>query len=500
VAEPDYMAIKDRVAARMLAIPGVHAIGVGAKQVGGERTDEVAIAVFVERKRPLDEIPPQERIPAEIEGVRTDVVETPVPTIHQMPAGQLFGADRVDAHERRPVRGGTACARKDDGGHGTLGLIFTVAGDLNVVLAATCHHVVYRACSDTPNHEKVGQPDGDDSSSGCCNDIIGTVRDAQCDGEVDIALVQLKPGTKWLAEVWDVGPVRGVHDVTTTEANPPNTFPVKKRGQTSALTGGFIAHTGLSGTVRNHDGSVHRNYTNAMLILPNPDPASPGTKTDFDLPGDSGAAILSARDEVVGIDFGGVDATATTNGISYAFPIKALIDKFGSQLPPARRIALQVATAAQPGDIRVVPGAAMTAAPAITPAEARRLEAEIRTAPRGAWYADLYRRHREELTALVRTNRRVNVAWQRSGAAELFQWFVRCFRDGVRVPAEIQGRPTSACLEDLAAAVMRSASAALEADVGRVLPTVPEIGGLTHSEILERLGGSAIDPAPAVVG
>jgi hypothetical protein len=499
VAEPDYLSIKDRAAARILALPGVHAIGVGAKQVGGQRTNEVAIAVFVEHKRPLDEIPPDERVPAEIDGVKTDVIEMPVPTILQTGPGVLFGVDRVDDHERRPVRGGTACGRPGRG-HGTLGCVFTVAGDPNVVLAATNHHVVYENCSDTANHEEVGQPDGDDSSSGCCNDIVGRVRDAQCDGEVDIALVQLKAGMQWLPEVWDVGPVRGVHPVTAQEANPPHTFAVKMRGRTSGRTGGAIVHIGLAGTVKKHDGTVHRNYTNAMLIVPNPDPAKPGTGTDFTRPGDSGSALLSATDELVGIVFAGTDATATTNGTGFAFPIKDLLDKFTTGLPPDRRIALQVATADHPGDIRTVPGAAMAAhpAPAITPAEARRLEAEIRTAPQGAWYADLYRRHREELTALVQTNRRVNVAWHRSGAAELFQWFVRAFaKDDVRVPTEIQGRPPSACLQDLAAAVARSASAPLRADVDRVLPTVPQIGGLTHREILERLAGPTLATTPA---
>jgi len=501
VDERDYLAIKERAVERLLRIPGVHAVGVGAKQVAGERTGDVAIAVFVERKRPLAELAPEERVPEEIEGVKTDVVEMPVPTTIQTGPGQLFGASRVDDHEYRPIRGGSACARPGQG-HGTFGCLFTVAGDPNTVIAATCHHVVYDHCSDVANHEEVGQPSGETSSSRCCSDIVGTVLAAQCDGQVDIALVKLNGGEDWLAEVHEVGPVRATHFVTTAEANPPNTYPVKKRGRTTALTGGAITHTGTTGTILEADRvTVHRTYTNGMVIAPNPDPASPGTPTDFGLGGDSGSAVLNEFDMVVGILFGASFATATTSGSGFAFPIKDLIDKFAEQLPVGQRIEIRVALADRAGDVRTVPTAMaadeQAAAAPITPGAAAALEQEIRTTARGAWYADLYRRHRDELAALVHSNRRVTVVWHRSGGAELLQWLVRAFsRPDVRVPERIQGRPIRACLEELAAAVTRHGSAALGADVRSVLPTLPDVSGLTEREIVERLKGAQLEAAP----
>lgn len=499
MADPDYLAIKERAAPRLLAIPGVHAVGVGAKQVAGERTNDVAIAVFVERKRPPSELAPEERIPDEIEGVKTDVVEIPVPTTIQTGPGQLFGAQRVDDHEYRPVRGGTACSRPGHG-HGTFGCLFTVVGDASTVIASTCHHVVYDHCSDTASHEEVGQPDGETSSSRCCSDIVGTVLAAQCDGQVDIALIKLNGGEEWLAEVQQVGPVRATHFVTTAEANPPNTYPVKKRGRTTALTGGAITHTGTTGTILESDGvTVHRTYTNGMVVAPNPDPASPGTPTDFALPGDSGSALLNELDMVVGIVFGASFATATTNGSAFAFPIKDLIDKFAEGLPVGQRIEMRVALADRAGDVHTVPTAMVAddppAAP-ITPAAAAQLEQELRTTARGAWYSDLYRRHREELAALVHSNRRVTVVWHRSGAAELLQSLVRAFsRSDERMPERIDGRPIRACLEETAAAVTRYGSAALRADVRSVLPTLPDVSGLSDREIVERLKGAELAPA-----
>ena len=63
--------IKRRVEDRILAIPGVHGIAVEPRGEGA------VILVYVTRKRAVDEIPPEERIPPEIEGVPTEVVETP---------------------------------------------------------------------------------------------------------------------------------------------------------------------------------------------------------------------------------------------------------------------------------------------------------------------------------------------------------------------------------------------------------------------------------------
>ncbi len=72
-------AIKRAAQGRLLAIRGVHAVGIGLKTVGGEQTDEPAITVFVVKKKPLSELSPKEVIPAEIGGVKTDVFECDIP-------------------------------------------------------------------------------------------------------------------------------------------------------------------------------------------------------------------------------------------------------------------------------------------------------------------------------------------------------------------------------------------------------------------------------------
>ena len=135
--------IKRAARRRLLALPGVHAVAVGPKIVGGKTTDETAIMVLVVKKRPLSEIPVGERIPTEIEGVKTDVYEC-----------EIFRLLAEDDSKYRPLLGGTLITPGDFvdptptvlgkalGGHGTLGCFARTQGANPAVVALTCQHVV----------------------------------------------------------------------------------------------------------------------------------------------------------------------------------------------------------------------------------------------------------------------------------------------------------------------------------------------------------------------
>lgn len=73
------LAIKDRAWEKFRLLPGVHAVGIGKKVTGGIRTDETVLTVFVTNKRPLHELPSHALVPSVFEGVRTDVIERPMP-------------------------------------------------------------------------------------------------------------------------------------------------------------------------------------------------------------------------------------------------------------------------------------------------------------------------------------------------------------------------------------------------------------------------------------
>jgi hypothetical protein len=68
----DVRRIKEAAEPHLLSLPGVQGVSVGYKQVGGKQTGTLAIIVYVEKKQ---DVPAQDAIPAEVQGIPTDVVE-----------------------------------------------------------------------------------------------------------------------------------------------------------------------------------------------------------------------------------------------------------------------------------------------------------------------------------------------------------------------------------------------------------------------------------------
>ncbi|MGD9100523.1 MAG: hypothetical protein PVF45_08580 [Anaerolineae bacterium] len=60
----------------LLSKPNVVGVGVGLRQRGGQFTDEVCIVVSVRKKVPKEQLAPEERIPAQVDGVPVDVQAT----------------------------------------------------------------------------------------------------------------------------------------------------------------------------------------------------------------------------------------------------------------------------------------------------------------------------------------------------------------------------------------------------------------------------------------
>jgi hypothetical protein len=115
-------AVKRDAQARLLKIPGVHAVAIGPKVVAGKSTADPSIIVYLVKKKSTAEVPPEELIPAEIDGIKTDVIEQSLPSL----GGNLEGGLKIS----RP-----------DAAWGTLGCIAT-SSDKSKVYAITCYHVV----------------------------------------------------------------------------------------------------------------------------------------------------------------------------------------------------------------------------------------------------------------------------------------------------------------------------------------------------------------------
>ena len=332
---------------------------------------------------------------------------------------------------------------------------------------------------------EVGQPDNSFGSpcSHCCSHRIGRVIDAKVD--VDVAVIQLDAGQKWVPEIEGLGLVTGTHAVLPAEL-PLN---ILKRGRTLAQsTLGKIVSLSVSGDI-GESTAFQRHYTNAILIqsmAPNNGPIS--------LPGDSGCAVVDFSGAIVGMIFGGGNTygwATSVDDISSAF--SALVLDPAPAPEPGHA----------PGDIRTVPQAAMSAvagldaAPQPRPFLERRLQQvqeEISATAEGADYAEAIKRHFSETQRLVNANRRVATAWHRNGGPQILQALLNMLqRRDQRLPSEIDGQPLAVCLDRLRKAFGRYSSPALAADLERLTPRLQGFAGLSYNQMLSALQSGSGD-------
>lgn len=268
---------------RLLAIPGVHTVGIGFKQRGGEVTDQLAVVVFVDTKLARDDVPADRMVPPEIrffmestdqeEVVPTDVVEQARAVEYpHIPAGTLAG-------RARPVAGGRSISQAGSGG-GTLG--GWVWDDLNdeVVLLTNNHVLGSVAGTD------VFQPWGSTATGDRIADVVRT-------GSLDATIAAPINDADVSQQIEGVGP--GVFEVATATLG----MQVEKSGAKTDHTTGWVQYVGLTG---------HYGSTNDFQVTP--DAGMPNGR--FAYYGDSGSLIVERTNpsggswkRVVGLLWGG---------------------------------------------------------------------------------------------------------------------------------------------------------------------------------------------------
>jgi hypothetical protein len=518
--DPETIArIKRDATARLLAIPGVVAVGIGPKIVGGQATGEPAIRVFVRRKLPTDQVPPEELIPPTIDGVTTDVTVggDPIPLADPAPVDRpgVINPLKIgfDDTTYRPVVGGGQLTTVDSGHHGTIGCLLWEPADHNAGYGLTNMHVVHPPdiTTVTKNVTKVGQPAGDDSSSKCCNDVIGVFAGGGIGAERDEALVKLSPGMKWKAQITELGLVAGKHTLIQGDVTGATPYKVTKRGMRTKVTGGTIS--ALSATTTETD--------NLIIIAPNANPAAgSGDVTFFVFEGDSGSALVNDTNEVVGLVWARDDAG---NGFAYH------IDHVLTRLRDTDGVTVEVAFTTDPDEVHTVPGGTFAAVPqevaervAADPAErlaftgtdgrvpvgqpwfsdippaaatVSRVLDDLAASEPGRLLLDLWQAHREEVMRLIDHDRRVKLAWHRGGGAALMQLLLRLPADPDRtLPETLYGEPLMDSVDRVRVALARGGSQHLRADLERARAVLPDLGGRSYAQLVAALGAKELVP------
>ena len=301
---------RDRYQAKAMSIPGVFGTSIGIRQVLGKIVAEPAIIFHVEKKRSLQGIPADERIPKELEGFPTDVVSREPSATGE--AARTQSANVNDESRYRPLKGGCQIAegKTSTYGLGTLGCVVkytgpTGPGDLRngatYVLSAA--HVMLGVgntiCQPLKSSDKIGS-------------VVASVLDDDVDAAISDIGWNLNEA---VPEIIGIGPVKGTHDVTSDDLMLSHKdYGVKKRGRTTGLTFGGVYALNFNGF--NKPGEDKRAVNNLMMIQA----SGNGVFGDH---GDSGSVVLNNAGQVVGL----LTSMGATGAIASAIPISTVLHR-----------------------------------------------------------------------------------------------------------------------------------------------------------------------------
>lgn len=313
----EIIALKRSVEARYLDLPGVTAVDVGYKYVAGERTDEVAIRVHVARKS--DRVPAGERVPEEIEGVVTDVLER---SYELLVASEPLTGPRaavaqpaVDPARYSPLVGGISMgpSRAVDGSifAGTLGAI-VIDSATGGRCALTNFHVAAVDDGWQVGDRQV-QPSRIEGGAVPSDEFGGILR-AALSSHVDGAVVRIDPDRPSRGTVADLGRLEG-----TTAARLGTA--VRKRGRTTGLTYGTVDGLAATVTLDYGDGLGRHTLTDQITVA-----TDTARNPQFSDHGDSGSVVVEGSGLVVGLLFAGGGTT------TFADPIATVLAELGVTL------------------------------------------------------------------------------------------------------------------------------------------------------------------------
>lgn len=433
---------------QLLRIPGVRYVSVGIKETGGRATQEVVFHVYVDRKKPLAELAPADRIPSTAAGIGTDVI-----ALHAEPHDVLVGGLQVT---------GSLWGLHT----GTMGVIGLATADnthapVNTPLLLTNHHVA----SDIGG--AIGRSCLCDSWCCVCCDI-GKLVDAAQTNLVDGAIATLNAGVRFGHEILGIGAIRGPGVATML-------MPIVKYGAASGFSKGSV--TSITAPVDRSDG-VH--FDNQIRVA-----ATPPYK-QMSIPGDSGSVYVEeATNRVVGLNHAG------SEGIGLGNQIADVMDKLKITFPVI-------------GTAGAIPLAAM---PVLEDREAIEqvlaLRRDLGDTELGRQWFDLVRAHSAEVRHLVNHHRTAKVAWQRCQGPGFLTHFLTSARDRMhRVPRAIAGMRLENAVISMAATLRQCGSPALASAVAQHYLAVLECaeGAESAAQALENAkrmaGGRRLSAAP----
>src|SRR5581483_3157158 len=276
-------------------------------------------------------------------------------------------------------------------------------------------------------------------------------------------------GQKWLAEIMQVGLINGSQPIEAADLQPDG-LNVVKYGTGSGLTGGVITKLDVV------DGQQR------LLIKPNPNAAAGDQVVYFSQFADRGSAVVDSRNRVVGVLYDEISVPGEHDMHGVAAPIKWVLDQLA-----AAGVSVEVPVASELNDVRQA-------------AAARNIEslAEAESVPAvidlpvdiagGSLLRDRWRDHQMEVQQLIRTNRRMAVAWHRCGGPSLVRAVLRTFHFPTEtIPVLCDGVPVAIRVRQLTELLIKYGSAELQSTLAALGDVLPTVAGMPLAEAVRSL-------------
>jgi len=492
---PEESARYDRAEEALGRYPGVVGVGYGLKEVGGEVTDEVAFRVYVRQKKPAADLSPEETIPAEFEGVPTDVLKV-----------RRVSFSAVDTERHSPLIGGITITNFKGPANslklGTLGCFASLDGvsAKENVVALTNNHVLaaHSGAVGDPCYQpsRLNPTTVDENDRGPFGEVTNLGKkeehpftypgEAEHDYYVDCAMVKLNICiSSWCNTNCGIDYKNSLREIDISGssqikgvARAAKDDVVFMSGCESGGTKGKVSDASAPVELENGD-IVHR----VIEIVPVDPPQT------FSVEGDSGAAVVNDKGEIVGLLFGDnrdVGAAARSHAC-HIHPVMDVlkvtpISTANPPVPPAGKAR---------SDVRGFLGDGVNETVALR----RRLAAT----PRGAEIMARVETHRGEVVSLVNHRRPVTVAWHRAqGPAFLAHALENARNPAHSIPFEIEEVGRRALLERMAEVLTAHGSRGLAAAIAAHREEVLALAGGFEDlhELVGRFAGSPGEGRP----
>jgi hypothetical protein len=463
---------------------------VGLKERAGQVTSQLAIRVYVRRKRQLDQVSLAERIPSEIDGIPTDVNTV---------GAYGFTSDNT---RYRPIFGGIPISNRIIDSNealtgtqvqvGTLGCIATLNSDRSPVLLSNWHVLMANSAhiDDSvyqPGPASIPPVDLADLPLRLTDDadVIGKIAKYAISAKADAAVARIDVSS--CCHCCGIDYRDEVHELSAGGRPPANAIvgqrpaaagmTVYKRGMQSLRTTGHVVDSDFPSFDITSHGQTYT-FTGQIQIACD-DPVA-----RFSGHGDSGSVVVDGDGYIVGLLFA-TDSSNPPDSRSMANHISDVCTELGISVNFASSLHTVSALTRAPSAPLAAPDAVAEAHRAVRERLLRR--------PAGAHLLELAEEHSAEIAELVDRNRRVTIAWHRVHGPAFVAAALNTLRaGGDAIPASVGGVSLEMMLERVGAALAANGSARLRNVIEAHGPVLLDAvhGSATFEEVLDSLSAT----------